>query len=171
MIEDNSYNFYEVVEAAEAYFSTMDKDAKGSGYKPFMRWVNSNEYKYYPDGERSNVDPYFASKQYQSFLKNNRTLKNLYNGSWKELGPNTIDSITGHYSAGLGRIEDFYVNPNDSNRIYIGSRSGGFWRSLDGGSNWQGTTDFLFASGVTICIALVRKKTRVGVGCGGDHSM
>ncbi len=148
MMQDNSYNFYEVVDAAEAYFSSMDKDAKGSGYKPFMRWVNANEYKYYPDGNRSNVDPYFVAKQYQSFLKNNGIAKNLYNGSWKELGPNTIDSITGHYSAGLGRIEDFYVNPNDSNRIYIGSRSGGFWRSTDGGANWQGTTDFLFASGV-----------------------
>ena len=31
--------FYEVVEKGNAYWSTRDKDIKGSGYKPFMRWV------------------------------------------------------------------------------------------------------------------------------------
>lgn len=153
LMQDRSINFYEVVRAGEAFFNTKDKFAKGSGYKPFMRWVNSNEYKYAPDGNRSNVDPFFAENQYLSFIKNNPVNKALFNGSWKDLGPYTIDSITGHYSAGLGRIEDFYVDPNDSNKIYLGSRSGGFWRTTNGGSTWQGTTDFLMASGVNTLTA------------------
>lgn len=148
MMYDPSYNFYEVVDAAEAYFSTIDRNEKGSGWKPFERWRVQNEYKYYPDGVRSNVDPQFAEKQFQNFIKNNPTNKSLFNGRWRELGPNTIDSITGHYSAGLGRVEDLYVSPQDSNLLYLGSRSGGFWRSIDGGANWTVTTDSLFAGGV-----------------------
>ena len=148
MMYDPTYNFYEVVDAAEEYFSTVDKTAKGSGYKPFMRWVNANEYKYYPDGERVNVNPYLAELEYKRFLKGSPNNKSLFGGSWRDLGPYTLDSITGHYSAGLGRVEDLYVSPTDSNVMYLGSRSGGFWRTTDGGSTWNTTTDFLFASGV-----------------------
>ena len=57
LMNDNSINFYDVVNAGEAFFNSIDKGAKGSGYKPFMRWINANEYKYYPDGDRSAVDP------------------------------------------------------------------------------------------------------------------
>lgn len=148
LMEDHSVNFYEVVRQGEAYFNSIDKTAKGTGYKPFMRWVNENEYKYYPSGDRSNIDPYFVANQYREFLKNNPSNKALFNGQWNDLGPYYIDSITGHYSAGLGRVEDFYVSPSDSNLIYLGSRSGGFWRTTDGGATWNGTTDQLFASGV-----------------------
>lgn len=148
---DNSVNFYDVCAAAEAYFATVDKDAKGSGWKGYQRWRYANESKYYPSGDRSTEDPYFVRKQYERFLEENPVLagKTLYAGGWEEVGPANIDSITGHYSTGLGRLETFYVNPADANRMYIGTRSGGFWKSTDGGTTWSGgTTDFLFASGV-----------------------
>ena len=47
--------------------------------------------------------------RFQKFQNN--TPKTLYPNGWNELGPLIIDSLTGHYSVGLGRIEDFYVNP------------------------------------------------------------
>lgn len=157
MINDNSINFYDVVEEAEDYFSTIDKTKKGSGWKGYARWKNANEYKYYPSGRRDSIDPFFAANEYQSFLdKNGYSQQTIlsYNG-WEELGPSEITNITGGYSAGLGRVEDLYVNPNDENRIYLGSRSGGFWKSTDGGANWiGGSTDFLAASGVnTIAVS------------------
>ena len=70
-----------------------------------------NEYKYYPDGERVNVNPYLAELEYKRFLKGSPNNKSLFGGSWRDLGPYTLDSITGHYSAGLGRVEDLYVSP------------------------------------------------------------
>ena len=149
MMDDYSINFYEVCKAAEKYFETHDKNVKGSGWKPFQRWKNANEYKYYPDGDRSNVDPFFVEKEFNKFQNNNP--KTLFPNGWNELGPLTIDSITGHYSPGLGRIEDFYVNPLDSSNIYLGSRSGGFWKTVNnnGTINWEGgSTDFLVATGV-----------------------
>lgn len=150
MQSDNSYNFYEVVEVAERYFNSIDKYAKGSGYKPYMRWKEANEYKYYPSGDRSKVDPLFVEKEFQAFLKNKQQSGLKASSTWQSLGPYTIDSITGHYSTGLGRMEDLYVSPLDSNIIYVSSRSGGFWKSNDEGQSWTVTTDFLPATGVNV---------------------
>ena len=152
MIKDPSINVYEVVAEAESYFQNIDKNAKGSGWKAYNRWLYENEPKFYPSGDRSNVDPYFVSKEY---LKNNILQeKSLFDNGWEELGPHYIEQVTGHYAVGLGRVESFYADPNDSNRIYLGSRSGGFWKTIDGGNTWVNTTDFLYAAGVnTIAVS------------------
>ena len=39
MMNNNTINFYDVVNEAELYFGTIDFYTKGSGYKNFMRWV------------------------------------------------------------------------------------------------------------------------------------
>lgn len=148
MMTDNSVNFYDVVEEAENYFATHGK-GKGSGWKNFQRWIVDNEYKYYPSGDRSNVDPYFVSKQYEEFIANNPTPKNLFPNGWNELGPVSPGQITGHYAFGMGRVKCFYVDPTNTQILYLGSRTGGFWKSADGGATWQGgSTDFLPATGV-----------------------
>ena len=152
MMQDPTYNFYEVCKEADKYFENHGK-GKGSGYKGYQRWKNENESKFAPSGIRNNVDPMFVEKAYQQFLNTSAFVgtsnRSLYNGGWKDLGPYTLDSITGHYSAGLGRIETFYVNPNNTQVMYVGSRSGGFWKSTNGGVNWKGGyTDSLVASGV-----------------------
>jgi len=161
MLYDNSYNVYEVCKAAEKYFETHDKDAKGSGWKTYQRWRSENESKFYPSGERSDVDPMFAANQYKKFLQENPLSKSFFGGEWVELGPSSIDSITGHYSAGLGRIEDIYIDPSNANRLYLGSRSGGFYRSTNGGSTWTGTSDQLFASGVNALTARPTNTTNI----------
>jgi len=148
MAQDPQVNIYDVVAEAEAYFDTIDIHAKGSGWKGYQRWLYENEQKFYPSGDRSQVDPYFAENAYREFL-NNAPESNIFNAGWEQLGPHYIGQVTGHYSLGLGRIETFYGDPNDPDRIYIGSRSGGFWRTLDGGATWnEGATDFLIATGV-----------------------
>ena len=70
MMYDPQVNIYEVVKETELYFQKVDKSAKGSGWKNYQRWLFENEAKYYPSGDRSNVDPYFVSKNYKEFLKN-----------------------------------------------------------------------------------------------------
>jgi len=150
--DDNSVNFYDVVRTAEKYFESKSK-GKGSGWKGFQRWIVENEYKYYPSGDRSTVNPFFVKNQYEKFSSN--TLRSQSLTGWKELGPTSPGQITGHYAFGMGRIACFYVDPNNDQRLYIGSRTGGFWKSLDGGTTWTGgSTDFLAASGVnTIAVS------------------
>ncbi|MFY0645147.1 MAG: T9SS type A sorting domain-containing protein [Bacteroidia bacterium] len=149
MMDDPSFNFYEVVDAAEKHFSIHPR-GKGSGYIGYLRWKYHNEPKYYPSGDRSGIDPFMVSKSYSDFVKQAQSAKHKtdYDNEWIDLGPYSADSITSHYSAGIGRVECFYVDPLDTMKIYMGSRSGGFWRTTDEGKNWQNTTDYLPASGV-----------------------
>ena len=146
---DNSYNFYEVVDAANNYFDLNGK-GKGSGFKIFERWRSENESKYFPSGNRSNVNHYLPQEAYSEFVESQYNLKHKtsFPNGWVELGPWDANNVTSHYSPGIGRVETFWVNPNDDKHMFIGSRSGGFWRTNDGGANWENTTDFLVASGV-----------------------
>ncbi len=150
---DFSINFYDVVKAGETYFESKGK-GKGSGYKPFLRWVAENESKYYPDGIRDRVSPYFAAEAYQAFQSQSHVQTRLFDGGWEDLGPYAANNITRGYNPGIGRVEAFWVNPNNPQQIYMGSRSGGFWKTLNEGQTWTQTTDFLFASGVnTIAVS------------------
>ena len=155
MANDININVYDVVKEAEAYFQNIDVSKKGSGWKSFQRWLYENEPKYYPSGQRNKVETKFVSDEFKDFKSNNINSDKLSSeDGWIELGPYFIEEVTGHYAVGLGRIESFYVDPENENRIFIGSRSGGFWRTLDGGISWENTTDFLFASGVnTIAVS------------------
>ena len=147
MFNDYSINFYDVCNKADEYFKENDKNIRGSGWKKYQRWRNANEYKYYPDGNRKNIDPYFTVNSYKDFISNNFSPVNLLNG-WKELGPVIVDSCNGGYNPGLGRVVCFYVDPANEDNICLGSRSGGFWKTNNGGNTWDNSTDFLFASGV-----------------------
>tara|TARA_B110000003_G_scaffold9602_1_gene9879 strand:+ start:155 stop:3418 length:3264 start_codon:yes stop_codon:yes gene_type:complete len=151
MMNDNSINFYDVLKEAESYFKTIDVNKKGSGYKQFMRWAVANEYKYYPSGDRLSVDPEFAIKAYKKNVFNSigELNKSSNIDGWREVGPFAINNITGHYAAGMGRVEDFYVNPNNNQQIYTCSRSGGLWKTENEGETWHtSSTETLPASGV-----------------------
>jgi photosystem II stability/assembly factor-like uncharacterized protein len=148
MMENTAYNFYEVVDSATVYFDINGR-GKGSGSKGFERWKNENESKYAPSGDRYNVDHYTATKAYSAILsQNNYKHKGSFDNGWEDLGPYDANNVTSHYSPGIGRVEAFWVDPTNSNTIYIGSRSGGFWKTTNGGNTWKNTTDFLVASGV-----------------------
>ncbi|MEN8927478.1 MAG: T9SS type A sorting domain-containing protein [Flavobacteriales bacterium] len=175
MMHNPSFNFYEVCKEADKYFAENGM-GKGSGYKGYQRWKNENESKFAPSGDRTNVDPRFVAKEYRKFLasqKNAETSRNnVHTGSWRDLGPYTLDSITGHYSAGLGRIVTSYIHKANPQIMYVGSRSGGFWKSTNGGLSWQGgSTDTLVASGVgTITASSTNPDSiLIGVQNGGNN--
>jgi subtilisin-like proprotein convertase family protein len=155
MMDDNTINFYTVCDSAEAYFKTIDKDKKGSGYKPFLRWKYENESKYAPSGNRM-VDHFMPYKEYERIVKESNTKENKNAAAtlgWKSLGPDNITNITGNYGAGLGRVEFVEINKANPQEIYIGSRSGGLWRTNNGGATWSHNTDFLPGSGVNAIAA------------------
>lgn len=156
MMDDMSINFYTVCDSAEAYFKTIGKDKKGSGYKPFMRWKYLNENKFGISGNRM-ID---YSLPYKEFVRINEEYKlnqkrNNFNRStnsnngWINEGPNQVGTITGHWSPGLGRVEYVKVNPANKNQIYLGSRSSGLYRTNNEGLNWINNTSNLPANGVS----------------------
>lgn len=158
MMADPTVNVYDVIEEADRYFETHPK-GKGSGWKGYQRWRHVNESNFYPSGDRSQIKPNHAWKEYHRFMAeylgangadegNGGSIGAEASGPWTELGPYNANNVTGSWSPGLGRVETFYVNPNNTSQIYIGSRSGGFWKTNDGGLNWTCTTDTLPVIGI-----------------------
>ncbi len=144
----NNTTLEDYTENAEQYFKTIDRDAKGSGLKPFKRW--EHHWSYYVNS--NNV---IASKeQLWEAWEQKRQLAAKdedNNGDWKPLGPyvnSNTHSSNNFKQTGGGRINAIAVDPSDSNTIYIGSPAGGIWKSVDGGLNWAPLTDYLPQIGV-----------------------
>jgi len=71
--------------------------------------------------------------EYEKYKKNNVLKKESdLNENWTNLGTN---SSTGGY-AGIGRINCVAFHPTDANTFWVGSPSGGIWKTTDGGSSW-----------------------------------
>ena len=50
---------------------------------------------------------------------------------------------------GVGRINNLTFDPNNDNILWVGSPSGGLWKSIDGGLSWTSNTDLLPNLGVS----------------------
>ena len=145
---DYSINLYTVCDSAEAHFARHGK-GKGSGWKGYQRWKYWQEKMFAPTGDRSQVDPLMVEQTFRQLQGSQGQQKSSFNQGWEELGLTEMlineNEGSGH---GIGRVEDFYVDPTNPNYIYMVSRSGGFWRTSDGGATWLNTTDTLVTSGV-----------------------
>lgn len=138
----------ELVDEFNQYWLTHDKNKKGSGYKPFMRWEThwrnlSNE-----QGYLISADELWAAWQEKNQAKAMRNFMALPPSDWQPVGPFTHTN-TGSWSSGQGRVNFVYEDPNNSNTVYLGSPAGGIWKSTDAGVNWQPLSDFLPQIGVS----------------------
>ena len=129
------------------YWLNHDKDKKGSGYKPFMRWENHWK-------NKTNSQGYLITPQemWDAFNLKKESKKNssasVPTSIWEPVGPlNHIN--TGSWSSGQGRVNVVYVDPSNENTIYIGTPAGGIWKSTTSGTNWIPLSDNLPQIGVS----------------------
>jgi len=139
--------FQDIVDAANIYWATHDKDVKGSGYKPYKRW----EY-FWKD---------FVDED--GYLPTNSELWNIWlakesrnatrdaqadNSNWVSLGP--TDFVNRPTStANIGRVNVIIKDPNNANIYYAGAPAGGIWKSTDAGLSWTALGDNLPQIGVS----------------------
>ncbi len=85
---------------------------------------------------RAYPDPSFLDEKYMNGWRQAEALRNsmltrnsqlLQSGMWNPLGPNNNIG---------GRMLSIAIDPNNGNRLFAGSASGGLWKSTDGGMNW-----------------------------------
>ncbi len=137
MMQDPSVNFYKVQRAFNQYWEGREI-TKGSGFKPFKRWeYRMIQSRIYPDGER--IPSGYKRDQYFEFLENNPPTRDDMS-EWTSLGPSVIPTSDRGYK-GLGRLNAIAFHPTDPDIIYVGSPSGGFWKTETGGNDWATTTD------------------------------
>ena len=144
MMEKGDKNFYEIREEFQDYWSERDPEHK-YGYKQFMRWAYFMEQRVYPSGEFPEPDKVF--RESRDFFKGLPDNSAKANGDWQPIGPVSWTSIG--WNPGLGRINVIKESPQDSDVLYVGSPSGGLWKSTDGGGSWNPLTDDLAGIGVS----------------------
>lgn len=81
---------------------------------------------------------------YQEYLAAHPDFKSVNTNDWKCLGAFQTD-IT---DQGMGRVNCVAFSPVDTSILYVGSASGGVWKSYDGGTHWSPTGDFNAVLGV-----------------------
>ncbi|NCA76670.1 MAG: T9SS type A sorting domain-containing protein [Alphaproteobacteria bacterium] len=123
-------NFYDIQKSFNDYWKGRTV-TKGSGYKIFRRWEWYWEQRVGRSGEFPSND--VIMKGWENYVaENNYDHAVDTAGNWKPLGPYT--PISGY--SGLGRINCIAFHPNNKDIFWVGSPSGGIWKTTDFGQNW-----------------------------------
>ncbi len=120
---------------------------KGNGYNPYARNMD------FVTKRVSNNNFFNPNALYVEWKKEKEKYansKHFKSGNWIAKGPiNTPIILSNGKRRGNGRVNCITFDPFDSNIIWVGSPSGGLWKSLDGGNNWTTNTDDLPVIGVS----------------------
>src|ERR1035438_7787332 len=186
MMNDKNTNFYATQKEFNSFCKHQERkennwfrrllgikkevEEEGTGWEVYKRWEYFTEQRVYPKGDRIPGDKVFTEfenykKKINYQTKSNHREKNA--GNWVPLGPTSW--LTNSYNPGIGRINTVVVDPNDSLKIYIGSPSGGFWKSLDGGITWSCSTDQLATIGVSSIAIDPNNSNTIYIGTGDDE--
>ncbi len=112
------------------------KPSKGSGFKQFKRleWLLA------PRMWKTNQIPDLNSLRTEYinyFNQDKQSPRMLTNADWKIIGPTNKPSQTsGLPQPGIGRISCLAFHPTNNSIIYVGSATGGIWKTTDGGTSW-----------------------------------
>jgi PKD repeat protein len=138
------YDYWEPYHIENGYYINENGEkVKASGWKQFKRWEE------YWEGRVDPVTGEFPEKTawqyYQEYLKEYPDASRSTSGNWTSMGPST----TGGGYAGLGRLNCVAFRPGDPSTIYVGSPSGGIWKTADAGSSWTCLSDDNASLGVS----------------------
>jgi len=142
-MQDHDVNFYEVQEAFNEHWGDKGYE-RGKGFKQYKRWEYFMEQRVYPTGNRLNTETL-----YNEWKKAKREARDLAKSDtpWQPVGP--VDWVGQGWNPGLGRVNAVIEDPNDTEKLYVATPSGGLWKSEDGGNSWVVLTDNLPAIGAS----------------------
>jgi hypothetical protein len=117
------------------------KTQRSTGWKPYSR------VKWFYGQRMIDGQPPAPGARWQVWQRKNERSVELGlapRAAWFEIGPSNLS----------GRILDIAFDPNDPSTVYVGSASGGLWKSTDGGDTWTTTTDELPALAIGgVCVS------------------
>ncbi len=124
-------------EAKKAFETQWKDNLERKGYKQFRRWEQFvrpllDENGIY-DAQKILEIKREVIKQREERKQLSRTTQRA---NWKLLGPAAPPAPANFNNESVGRIDCIGFHPTDANTFYVGSPTGGFWKTTDGGKNW-----------------------------------
>jgi photosystem II stability/assembly factor-like uncharacterized protein len=133
-----------------------DLNVKGSGWKPFNRWVWFTGRRVDPGlGTIAEGARWRAFQEQQEILRQERA-DGRPTAVWTNLGPINI----------AGRCTPIAIDPVDHNRMFVGSASGGLWLTTNAGASWEPVDDNLPTLAVGAILFDENDPTTIYVGTG-----
>lgn len=145
MMQDPNSNFFTTQVVFEKYWENRIQKP-GDGWKVFKRWESFMQTRVNDDGVKPT--PGYALQQYQQMMASGGPLSST-SGTWTNVGPIAMPTNGSGQPNGIGRINDIEFHPTNSNIIFIGSPSGGLWKTINGGTSWTALTDDLPTLGIS----------------------
>ena len=161
MMQDPSVNFFVVQRAFNIYWKNREI-TKGCGWKPFKRWESFMSTRVDSKGNRPAPNKIF--NEYDKYNKKNS--HKSPQGNWRIIGPKNIPQILSGQPIGLGRINAVAFHPTNPNVIFVGSPSGGLWRTDNNGESWISFTDNLPTLGVSAIVVDNKNPNIIYIGTG-----
>jgi photosystem II stability/assembly factor-like uncharacterized protein len=135
--------FYEIQNAFKEY--EKSSDALNKVMKKYKRWEWYYESRVNSKGKIPAEDYW---KSYKRVLDDKKRSKSPAN--WEPLGPFDIPTYVQYgYRLGNGRVNCVEFHPTDPNTYWIGTPSGGLWKTTNNGMTWTTTTDDLPSIGIS----------------------
>jgi photosystem II stability/assembly factor-like uncharacterized protein len=126
--------------AYNEYYSNKDLDTM-KGWKRFRRLENFLQDRIY-NSKIPDLVKVFEEAQYNRIQFNKSKVNQIQSVKWTSLGPNSNPSGN---QTGVGRINCVRINPNN-NDLWVGSATGGAYKSTNSGLNWLEVSNSSFLS-------------------------
>lgn len=159
MMQNPDVNFFQVQRAFDLYWADRPV-TRSCGWKVFKRWEYMMQSRVSPNGTRPAPDA--VCKAYEAFADNSESVS----GNWISYGPSEIPAPGPPGYLGLGRLNVIGFHPTNANTLFVGSPSGGFWKTTDGGINWMTSTDTLPTLGVSAIVVDYSNPLKILIGTG-----
>jgi len=143
--DDGRMNYFE----AKKYignFRKMNPHRKLSEEKQFLRA------QFLLDGRVDETGRLPVGTYWEEAMKAIKQRKETKDGlnQWMPLGPNSVPiNVAAGRIGGIGRIDCIEFHPDNGDIFYIGSPSGGAWKTIDGGASWESLTDNIPSIGIS----------------------
>ncbi len=121
----------------------VENEIRDENYEKFKRWEWYWETRVTPGtGAFPKTTAWDVFKQYM--VSQPKDIQKNSAGNWVSIGP--VQTLGGYH--GLGRVNCVAFSPVDTNTLYVGTASGGVWKTTDLGGHWTPLGDFNMALGV-----------------------
>ncbi len=147
MLKDK-VSFKEITSAYNDFFKTEPESfEKEKMEKHFSRWAWYASMHLGPEGKFVNIN----ERTMQAVAdKKPEAPGRSANANWTFVGPNSVSlNNPGAEILGNGRVDRMAFHPTNSNIIYVGTPSGGLWKTENGGNSWTCLSNFIPSLGIS----------------------